>query len=519
MLNRVAARVFGRAACAVACIFALLAACGSEPPYPTDPPTDIVYPAPPEATSPEELVYFSSVVARVEFLSASAGVRIYQTEDDRRAQPAFVFRFRVVEYLKGSGDDELTVRVVALGRYDPIIYPDENEALTLMIAQSRLDERDTRWDDREAVVFLRPSHISAEAESGVYEFADRGDLSPGLYAYDIASSRNRAWLPAVASASSSSLEPRYLTGAPGAQSGGAATKSISLSEMKALVAANEEMAAKGKNVPGYADCIEEKFELDARYKRDPPDMGFAEYRIHSGQPAGYRIAGPYARAPAAYYDRLWFEGPDSDLFASRIANDPDNDPATGYAREYVALRPIPEGEYKALVNFQYSAWRPCGYYPEVALNMIEATIIAAAPDGVVHEAFFDPAALKGGAAGADLSNGVLAPTDFAFGGAGASLDSIRWQSQAVEMRLSPHTRLPNHHADFIAPDGSVALRLDFDDASETGEGASRALSWNVCAQPWRGGDLLTLRLSESPTDLIGATLDADCSASATSTAN
>ena len=180
---------------------------------------------------------------------------------------------------------------------------------------------------------------------------------------------------------------------------------------------------------------------------------------------------------------------------------------------------MPEGEYKAFVNFQYSAWRPCGYYPEATLNTLDATIIAAAPDGVVHEAFFDPAALKGGAAGADASNGVLAPTDFAFGGAGASLDSIRWQSQTVEMRLSPHARLPNHHADFIAPDGSVALRLDFDDASETGEGASRALRWKVCAQPWRGGDMLTLRISESPTDLTGAALDADCSASATSIAN
>lgn len=273
-------------------------------------PDHIDYPAPPEATSREEPVYFSSVVARVKFLSASAGVRIYQTEDDRRAQPVFEFRFRVVEYLKGSGDDELTVRVVALDRYDSIIYPDANEALTLMTAQSRLDERDTHWDGREAVVFLRPSPISAEAESGVYEFADRGDLSPRLDSYDIASSRNRAWLPAVASASSSSSEPRYLTGAPGAQSGAAvaaksaspSAKSISLSEMKALVAANEDIVAKGKNVPGYADCIEEKFELDARYKRDPPDMGFVEYRIPSGQTAGYRIAGPYARAPAACYD-------------------------------------------------------------------------------------------------------------------------------------------------------------------------------------------------------------------------
>ena len=78
------------------------------------------------------------------------------------------------------------------------------------------------------------------------------------------------------------------------------------------------------------------------------------------------------------------------------------------------------------------------------------------------------------------------------------------------MRLSPHNRLPNHHADFIALDGSISLRLDFDDATETGEGDSRALSWDVCAQPWQAGDLLMLRISESPTDLTGATRDADC---------
>ena len=181
MLNRVAARVFRRAACASLAIARVFAAAGGlrvEDRNTTY--IEVDCPAPPEATSLEEPVYFSSVVARVKFLSSSAGVRICQTEDDRRARPAFAFRFRVAEYLKGNGDDELTVRVVALGRYDSIIYPDENEALTLMIPQSGLDERDTRWDGREAVVFLRPSPISSEAESGVYEFADRGDLSPGL---------------------------------------------------------------------------------------------------------------------------------------------------------------------------------------------------------------------------------------------------------------------------------------------------------------------------------------------------
>ena len=157
---------------------------------------------------------------------------------------------------------------------------------------------------------------------------------------------------------------------------------------------------------------------------------------------------------------------------------------------------------------------PC-YSPKALLDMDDTTVIVTAPRGTLHEAFFDPADMKGGAIGADASNGVLEPTDFTFGGASVSLNSIRWESQAVVMRLSPHTRLANHHADFIALDGSIALRLDFDDASETGAGANRALKWKVCVQRWSDGDLLMLRVSESPSVLIGATRDAGCLASPT----
>ena len=528
MLNRVPASV-SRAACAsfaLALVFALMAACESGPKHPV-PYIGVHGPAPPGATSPEELVYFSTVVARVRLLPASAGVRNYPPDDGRDPAPAFAFRFRVVEYLKGSGDAELTVRVLATGRRDYIIAPNVNAALALMMAQSRLAERDTRWDDREAVVFLRPSPISAE--SGAYEFTHRGDWSPSLNDYAVTSDYdnsyvpNRAWLPAVALSgdaaargASAPSEPRYLASLPAAQpaqtAGGVpddyaspSATSISLSNVKALVAADEEMATKGKDVPGYEDCLKDKFKFDARYRRHPPETDFIERRIPSGKPAGYRLLpNPSGGRHGAYYGKWWFAGPDSDLFAIRITNDPDNDPSTGYAWEQVALRPVPEGEYVVFAKSQPSEWAPCDYYPEADLNRHDVTITATAPDGVIHEAFFDPADMKGGAAGADASNGVLAPTDFTFGGASVSLSSIRWESQAVEMRLSPHTRLANHHADFIAPDGSVALRLDFDDATETGEGANRALRWEVDNQPWRYGDLLMLRVSESPADMPDA---------------
>jgi len=597
MLNRVAASV-SRAACAsfaVALVFALMTACGSEPEpapdamsyttevnptavsytteaastaisytpeaAPTEPeptavsytpepvPTAVSYtteatptpgaaPAPfhgsvaaQGATTPEELIVLSSTVARVRLLSADAGVRRYPPEDGKAPAPVLAFRFRIIEYLKGDGDDILTVRVLARyspwsGGYhyigaSPTPTPDANAALRT--AQARLAERDTRWDDMEAVVFLRPSRF--ESESGVYEFSWRHwSSTPGLHDYAITSDYgtahfpNRAWLPGGEAANDSSApsEPRYFTSAPSVQPGPPITNarspalpfapSISLSEMKALVAATEDMLTKGRDIPGFEDCVRAKYEFDALYKRYPPQMTFNEVAIPSGQPAGHRLwpNPPVVISTENHYTKWWFSGPDSDLFAYTITNDPDNNPTTGYAWKQVALRPIPEGEYKVFVNNQPSAWAPCGYNPQATKNRRDRTIIVAAPDGVVHEAFFDPVDMKGGAAGASASNGVLDPTDFTFGGASVSLSSIRWESKAVEMRLSPHTRLANHHADFIAIDGSVSLRLDFDDASETGAGANRALRWKVDAQPWSDGDMLMLRLSESPDDPTGA---------------
>ena len=493
------------------------------------------------ATTPEELIFLSDVVARVRLISAEAGVRGYLS--NYRKDPVLAFRFRVIEYLKGSGDDELTVRVLAVnastGHHyfqsaSPSPTPDANEALRA--AQTRLAERDTRWDGLEAVVFLRPSPLATE--SGVYEFTARTRATLDAYAITSAYTYipNRAWLPggvpsgkaaADAATDSSSSEPRYFTSAPSVPSGAVATDafiadalssvspsapSLSLSEIKSLIATHEDMLTKNEGVPEYKECVKDSFEFDALYKKYPPEMTFSETRIPSGQPAGYKLWGdnPYMQDPAPHYGRWWFAGPNSDLFEYRITHDPDNDPATGYAWEQFALRPVPEGEYKVFVNDQPPAWVPCDYNPEAGLNFRDTTIIATAPAAALHEAFFDPASIGEAAVGADASNGVLKPAGFAFAGADVSLDSIRWESQAAEMRLSPHTRLPNHHADFIALDGSISLRLDFDDATETGEGDSRALSWDVCAQPWQAGDLLMLRISESPSDLIGATRDADC---------
>ena len=133
-------------------------------------------------------------------------------------------------------------------------------------------------------------------------------------------------------------------------------------------------------------------------------------------------------------------------------------------------------------------------------------ITAVAPEDAVHEAFFDPVTI-GAAVGADTTDGVLKPKSFSLGEGTTtvSLEKTTWESGRVIMELEPSVSLAGHHADFIALDGSVSLRLDFDDALEIVNGAKRTLIWNVCTQPWQSGDLLMLRISESPLDLTGAT--------------
>ena len=172
----------------------------------------------------------------------------------------------------------------------------------------------------------------------------------------------------------------------------------------------------------------------------------------------------------------------------------------------VSARPIPAGEYRANNNFLRFPFIPCNH-----VFTYEMTMTVTAPEGTVHEAFFDPVVI-GAAVGADGSRGVLKPASFAIEGVGTTdIKRIRWESARVEMQIDPPGRPTGHHIDFIALDGTVVLRLDFDDAVDVvEEGRTRALTWGVCERSWNDGDLLMLRISESPPGLTGATNDVLC---------
>ena len=524
--------------------------CGGSPapllvPTPTPlPPLSSLAPYPLGTPSLDENIFHADVIALVRPPVVTGKSKTIPSEDGVAPtyRPFTEFRFEVVEYLKGNGGNTLAVEYPQSHTY---LTDDEALSIATRLTSARSAAADglspifsASGDDRGAVIFLQladgvdAGSEAAGAPAQVYYF--ESSLSP--FNPDYMDTTKKSWLPiddvssvkdGVASDGLGDSEAQFINPDP---IGSAAEPSeLTLEYLRSRVKAVAVMLAEGEGVEGYEECVAFRFAA-ANQLRVIEDVEGKPYTpktvregpFDSGLPAGTEISNSWFGG--AGYTRRWYEGRDAALFQVAIVVDgvdtvPDyfktrND-ITSYEFSTRVARPLPGGTYEVEEMGQAPIGIPCNFYSDDPdLDWIW-TYTFESPDGTLHEAFFDPAAIGGGA-GADKDNGVLKPTAFSLSyGSSASLRSVSWQPSAVEMRLEPHAPLAGYHADFIALDGSIALRLDFDDASETGEGDSRALSWPVCVQPWQAGDLLMLRLSESPADLAGVTRDTVCAAAAT----
>ena len=190
-----------------------------------------------------------------------------------------------------------------------------------------------------------------------------------------------------------------------------------------------------------------------------------------------------------WYHHLY--GDDADLFDSGVV-DADSDPDNGYRADIKLVRPLPAGQYVVEEARQLQSMVPCGH---IEVGRGRWTFNVTAPEGTVHELFFDPVNVGSGVA-ADATNGVLKPATFTDpNGASATHSSISYESGTVEMEVTPDDALDDHIVDIIELDGTVSLSLDVADATVVG--ANDTLSWSVSSHPWEDGDKLMVRIREA----------------------
>ena len=451
----------------------------------------------------EELLVAARVVIRVTLASASASVYYHVPISEYKG--AIAYTFNVLEYLKGSGGNEITA----------VAWDGQTEYTTSAAALTRggelLAERDTQWENREALLFLvSPAPLAPNnSPADRYEFGAMW-LYPGGDMYSITSVHAKRWRPealgGTGGATGTSSEKYFLTDVPassGSASGASGNSreepSLALSTIKNKLATIEAEIARSDNPAEYRLCLANVYrgERSDEYTREAKgrEKHFYQYKrfdvsISSGLRSGQFVHTNYLYEIALTADSLsadgegtWEKmgGPDATLFS-------DNPPY-----KVVTARPLAAGQYRFYHGVSSDRNRLCRpEFPDKLLKANEIFVTVTAPEGTLHETMFDPVDLTSGV-GVDGTNGVISDADLTVGGTSTSISGLKWDNSQVVLSWSVHAGLEGHKLDFIELDGSVGLSLAGSDA--TADATARTLTWAVTEQPWDAGDLLMLRIS------------------------
>ena len=458
----------------------------------------------------EEQIFSADIIVRAYLVSVTPTAKTVASDEEGSAdtyRATQELRFKIHEYLKGEGFDQIVVLV-----------GDDDTCPTAAQAQQEADisvrYRNTTWDGRESVLFLRTPRVSPESD-GAHAGEEAGDPDSEMTAFFVRSNPfespwdysvdtlSRAWLPAWDAADAvnpSQLESPSSSGAGLAfitDGSASPLPVIALTDLRTKIADMEAELEAGKGIEGYLACIKEKIKRERVYRANGPwNPSRFEKSVTSGSGSLTEIYretsdhGVHAYYKEEMYHNFWLSGPDAEVFKFVIIDD-DSDPYNGYKGMLVTTRPLPSGTYYFRDNIQHYKYIPCDFKPDNAYDAWTVTVTA--PAGTVHEAFFDPVTLTGIGVGADTTaNGELSPASFTIGDADSALQSLTWQGGSVVLTLSPYASLAGNAIDFIELDGSVSLTLSVDAA--TVDSAAGTLTWSVATQPWHDGDLLMLRI-------------------------
>lgn len=477
----------------------------------------------------QERILKSQVIVRVRLLSAETPDihRMIMAGNPLPPQPILTtYRFKALEYLKGTGPAEFEV-------------------------QGNTSKGNNDWDDREALLFLTTQEevpaSSASASQGnvspsqTFVFASVHEDHPDEYAIG---SLNPVWLPAAvigpAAAADSqpasvSAETTYATdwefthsryemyqkmktmtatevwdairyqGSVLDLDAGQPAGFMTLKEIKDTIA-----WVVGNGTPEYNYCVErainylKHYRDVAAYYGEPWTPGQSEEDITSGSPGGSVII-DYGTIRERGYPKDFLSGEHAQLFRGEIGDD-DNDPLNGFKYQISNRRPLPARSYTFTDHGRPHEFAACNFAP--VNYQLDWTVTVEAPVGTVHEAFFDPVAIGQGV-GANATHGVLKPTGFTLEGSATEIKSLVWQDNRVTMTLSPYVSLLGQTLDFITLDGTTALSLKVKSATVNDQAGT--LTWDQTTQPWSAGDQLMLRLHGPVVSIEDASAPEDAS--------
>ena len=340
-------------------------------------------------SSLEEKIIRNQVIVRATMTSFSSEV-VVDTEGKYRT--VLKFNLSVNEYLKGTGPSSI-VAVWVDG------WPQDTQEDADNWKATILAERDSQWDDREAVIFLFSvtgsfgTLIDTQLQLADHFLLSLGDEDVFDDRYSLHSKSDREWLPAATSTSSMGVSQEFLLDVP------PPTETITLGDLKTRITEVTAELNRGDGSEEYKDCVLNKYRYLRNQRNWPEERGHPYgvwdlvHSLVSGQPAGTVLDWRQLHGddPITNYESpIRFEGRDADLFDTAVTESTILEMAGEYVEtKYVEIvrlaRPLPAGEYRFDLKEPRRRYASCNF---VISN--EWTVTAVAPEGVLHEAFFRP---------------------------------------------------------------------------------------------------------------------------------
>ena len=488
------------------------------------------YPYPPSAITILALPFSipSTMHASDAIVRAKLIDRLPAAVDDETGQAdlfsaAVDYVFETVEYLKGSGPDRIRVRVPdALPRY----YGTEDEMREYIAHRLRKSSLDSvLFHDREAVLFLakymtyqevkdniaagRPqrdrSHLVGTRDPSLFSFSHghlRGFMPTNLE-ISITSSNIKVWLPA---AGGEGEDTKFFTDHEpddprnnGSDFGGDEAPTVTLRELREQIASLAADVELGDGSAEYVSCVVTQHAHQNGYKRNGfiPEIEVG-YRTNSLVMDSGLPADTVLHTERHYGDdKSWTTGDSADHFGIRVSEPHERH---HYPKDVYTTRPLPAGEYRFFYNTQSWLWFACDYYPDSVHETYEWTVAVEAPEGTLHEAFFDPG-IDGDSVGfMNGEFGTMTPADIAD--SAISIDRLSWSGDQVKLSGSGIDGLSETVADFIDLHGETVLTISLGglQGDEECDAESSSLVWNVAEQPWGTDDRLMIRIRDSSTE-------------------
>ena len=280
---------------------------------------------------------------------------------------------------------------------------------------------------------------------------------------------------------------------------------VTLASLKAKIARFEGEVADGGGSDDYRRCVVYKYMAESKVASLKAANDFTGSTYFTALDDGETVTSGAPAGTLAYHGlQLWggerepgtrpvvyvLLGKDGHLFTGSWEN-------LAHTK-----RPLPAGEYRFYLGTASALTLLCNAVPEEELKRTQVRVTVVAPEGVLHEALFDPQTLSSGDGyinSGDLSTGDLSSAAFSTGdttttgdatstGDTITITSLYGTGDAVTMTLSPYVDLTGHTFDFITGDGTTMLSL----TGATGDATAGTLTWAVGSQPWSSGDQLML---------------------------